>query len=705
VKDSSSVRAIDRDDVRVLEIFNPPVNAMAQPVRAALLGAIRAADRDPTVRALVIVGSGANFIAGADIREFDAAPLAPILADVLRELELCPKPVIAAVHGSALGGGMELALACHYRCAHEQAQFGLPEVKLGLLPGAGGTVRLPRLAGVEVALSLILSGEAVGCSKAAELGVVDQVVHGRGDTASMSAAGVRYAQQLIRAAAGPRRVRDLLIDVAKLPPQYFAEQLSVAEEQARNHGPEAAIVRSIEAAARLPFDEALAIARREFEQRRVSDSSRALRHLFFAERGGKVLGEPRDVRRVGVVGSGTMGSGIAVCLALAGYHVTLIDSNVTALAAGIQRLKDTIGGSAHKGRISTAQSDEAIARVSSSADFSALSDAQMVIEAVFENMSVKREVFAALDAICPDGAVLASNTSTLDVDALASATRRTRDVLGMHFFSPANILRLVEVVRGRQTSTATLATTLSVIKRMGKLGIVVGNCFGFVGNRMLYAYGRENQSMLLEGATPMQIDAAYKRFGMAMGPNAVGDLAGLDVGYRARRERKDLAPDPRYYRVADLLVEAGRLGQKTGHGMFLYKPGSREPQVDPEVEKLISDEAARLAIQRRTFTDDEIVERGMLALVNEGARILDEGIADSAADIDAIWCNGYGYPRWRGGPMFYGEMLGLAHVVERIHAIAAQPGFDYWQVAPLLERLASSRQSLAAAAASVSKPA
>jgi 3-hydroxyacyl-CoA dehydrogenase len=695
VGSEQKVRISDADGVRVLEIDNPPVNAMAHAVRSALFDAIVAAENAAQIRALVIVGHGAHFVAGAEIREFDAPLQAPILADVLKRLEACSKPVVAAVHGSALGGGMELALASHYRCAHEKAQFGLPEVKLGLLPGAGGTVRLPRLAGVEAALQLMQSGEPIGCARARELGIVDEVVPGVADTATMAQGGARFARRLLQSAAGTRRASELPIPAIPVG-DFFAAQLRDAEKQSRGHGSQPAIVRSVEAATQLPFDAALAVARSEFEQRRTSVPARALRHLFFAERGAKIAAPPRDVQHVGVIGSGTMGAGIAVSLSLAGLRVSMIDSNEKALAAGRQRVADAVGAAQKKGRISADQAEQAIARVGTHGEFSALSDAQLVIEAVFESLSVKREVFSALDAVCAAGTVLASNTSTLDVDAIAAATARPQDVLGMHFFSPANIMKLVEVVRGAATSAEALATVMRVVKRMGKLGIVVGNCFGFVGNRMLYAYGRENQSMLLEGAAPAQIDAAYRRFGMAMGPHAVGDLAGLDVGYRVRRERTDLPADPRYYRMADLLVEAGRLGQKTGKGMFLYQAGSRDPQADPQIDAMIVAEATRLGVARRAFSDDEIVERGMLALANEGARILAEGVATSGADIDAIWCNGYGYPRWRGGPMFYADTVGLPVVLEKIRAIAAQPGLEYWRPAPLLEQLAASGGSLAA---------
>ena len=450
------------------------------------------------------------------------------------------------------------------------------------------------------------------------------------------------------------------------------------------------IIECVEAAYCQPFDAALALSRRRFEECRVSLDSRALRHLFFAERppAAPARAAAHAVQKVAVIGAGTMGSGIAISLAVSGHEVVLIDAEVAAVDAGLKRIAATIEGAAHKGRMSATAATAAIARVTGTHQLAAVAPVELVIEAVFESMTVKQEVFRSLDRLCRSDAVLATNTSTLDVDAIASVTARRQSVVGMHFFSPANVMRLVEIVRGAASSPDAIATALAVTRRMGKLGVVVGNCFGFVGNRMLYAYGKENQFMLLEGASPSQIDAALKSFGMAMGPNAVGDLAGLDVGYRVRRERADRPQDPRYYRVADLLVEAGRLGQKTGRGAFRYEAGSREALPDPEVEVLIASESKRLGIARRSITDDEIVTRCIYALINEGAAILHDGIAACAADIDAIWCNGYGFPRRRGGPMFHADAIGLAKVVTGIERFSRELGAQYWTPAPLLVELA-----------------
>ena len=473
-----------------------------------------------------------------------------------------------------------------------------------------------------------------------------------------------------------------------LDPAFVAEQRSLAARKYPGIESVEFIIECVEAAATLPFEAGLALGRRRFEQCRESSGSRALRYLFFAERRKNVKEATRSVESVGVLGAGTMGSGIAVSLSLAGVRVTLVDTNPDALAAGMQRLRSTIEACVAKGRIERSAADAAIARVAGGSRINDLATADFIIEAVFENLAVKEQVFRRLGEVCKSGAILASNTSTLDIDAIATASSRPEDVVGMHFFSPANIMRLVEIVRGRATSTEVIATVLALTKRMGKLGVVVGNCFGFVGNRMLYAYGRENQFLLLEGATPSQIDSAMQRFGMAMGPNAVGDLAGLDVGYRVRRERKDLPDDPRYYRVADLLVESGRLGQKSRAGAFDYAEGARRLDRSIAVEEMIAAEALRLGVERRPISDEEVVRRCVFALINEGANILAAGIVGAAADIDTIWCNGYGFPRYRGGPMCYADTLGPREVLKEIQALARAQGERYWSPSPLLLELA-----------------
>jgi 3-hydroxyacyl-CoA dehydrogenase len=680
-----------RGEVALISINNPPVNALAHPVRAALNEAVISADADSAVRLIVIRGAGKHFVAGADIREFDHEPRAPLLNDVLKRIEACSKPAVAAVHGSALGGGFELALACHYRIASANASFGLPEIRLGLLPGSGGTQRLPRLIGAAPALALMLSGDPIPCGRAVELGIVDRLAED-----SELETVLAYAAELLAQRATPRPLRDR--SVAGGAPDEASIARARADARRKYPGIKSveAIIECVDAAVHLPFDAGLALSRQRFEECRKSTESRAMRHLFFAERDPRIGAEARPVRTVGVLGSGTMGAGIAISLATAGYEVSLIDTNERALASGVERVKSTLAAAVEKGRLDAAAAAAALARVVPGAKIEALEKAELVIEAVFESLQVKREVFATLGRVCRPGTVLASNTSTLDIDAIAEPSNRPAEVVGMHFFSPANIMRLVEIVRGAASTPEVIATAASVTRRMGKLGVVVGNCFGFVGNRMLYGYGRENQFLMLEGATPAEVDAALEAFGMAMGPNAVGDLAGLDVGYRVRRERKDRPSDPRYYRVADLLVEAERLGQKTGRGAYLYPDGPRRRVPDPEVDAMIAKEAARLGIERRTVGAAEIRERCLYALINEGAKLLSEGIAASPGDIDAIWCNGYGFPRYRGGPMFYADTVGAATVLEGIHEFGKQHGREYWTPAPLLEEIAARGESFGA---------
>jgi 3-hydroxyacyl-CoA dehydrogenase len=682
-------------NVALITIDNPPVNALSHAVRAALLHAVVEADDDPAIHAIVLHGAGRNFIAGADIREMDRPAQEPLLNDVLLRVEACRKPVVAALHGAVLGGGLETALASHFRCATDDVQLGLPEVKLGLLPGAGGTQRLPRLIGVQAALDMMTSGDPVARARAQSLGLIDGALGSPG----IAESALDYARGLIVAKAAPRRLRDRSIpQIESADDEFFAAYRKALPRAARRIDATERIVECVEAAVHLPFAQALARSRDLFEVCRRSSQSAALRHLFLAERGSragegaKALG----VSHVAVIGAGTMGSGIAVSCATSGYDVKLIDLDPQALDAGYARAMTAIDAAVTKGKLSSDGGALTRGRIGKSQDLGDAAHADFVIEAVFENLSAKQEVFRKLDAVCKPSAVLATNTSTLDVDQIASVTRRPQSVPGMHFFSPAHIMRLVEVVRGAQTSEVTLATTLAMTRRLGKIGVVVGNCFGFVGNRMLYAYGRENQLMQLEGAAPERIDQVLEEWGMAMGPNAVGDLAGLDVGYRVRKERKDPPLDPRYWRVADMLAEMGRFGQKSGQGFYRYEGGSRERKSDPTVAELIRAEAKRLDVAQRQITDGEIVERCIFALVNEGARILQEGIVACSADIDVIWVNGYGFPRTRGGPMFYADEIGLPKVLDIVRKYQLEQGPQYWTPAPLLQDLASTRDSFGA---------
>jgi 3-hydroxyacyl-CoA dehydrogenase len=679
-----TVAADLRDHVMILTLDNPPINALSWSVRSALFEAITAVEGDADIHAVIIRSAGTHFVAGADIREFEQEPRPPLLNDVLQCVEACSKPVVAAMHGSVLGGGLELALACHYRLAPANASFGMPEIRLGLLPGSGGTQRLPRLIGAAESVKFMLSGDPIGGDRAYALGIIDRLVA----NAELDHA-LAYARELVAQGGPPRRLRDQPVEGGELQSTFVDEQRTIARRKYPGVDSRDFIIECVEASLTLPFEAGVALGRRRFEECRRSDASRALRRLFFAERSGDTKHQARSVMSVGVLGAGTMGSGIAISLAIAGLGVVIVDTSAPALTAGMERLRSTLEAQVKKGRLSRAVGNAALARVRSSDKIESLADMDFVIEAIFENLSVKQEVFRVLGKICSPRAVLASNTSTLDVDAIADASGRPTNVIGMHFFSPANVMRLVEIVRGASTSPEVVSTVIALTKRIGKLGIVVGNCFGFVGNRMLYAYGRENQLLMLEGATPTQVDAVMEQFGMAMGPNAVGDLAGLDVGYRVRRERKDRPDDPRYYRVVDLLVEAGRLGQKSHGGAFSYAAGSRRPIREIAVEKMIEAEAKALGVRRRTIADEEVRQRCLFALINEGAKILEEGIAAAPGDIDAIWCNGYGFPRFRGGPLCYADSIGASTVLSAIRGFAQTHGERYWIPSTLLVEIAA----------------
>jgi len=674
--------------VSVITVDNPPVNALSQAVRDGLMRHVAEADVDDGCEAIVICCSGRTFIAGADIKEFGKPPLKPYLSDVIARIEACEKPVVAAIHGTALGGGFEVALACHYRIALDTAAVGLPEVHLGLLPGASGTQRLPRLIGAQQAMDFMLSGKPLKTGLALELGAIDHVA----DSEDLAAEAIAFAGECIE--KGPRRIRDM--EMPPVDPTVFdAVRNSIATKIRGLISPEL-IIQCVEQATKTSFDEGLAAERRFFLECMASPQSAGLRHAFFAERQvAKVPGISKDVsernlKSVAVIGAGTMGAGIAYNCLTSGLDVTLLDNSEDGLARGVKTIKSLYASGVDRGKLSEADVQQGLERFSSSQSYDAITSADIVIEAVFESMAIKKEVFGALDRVLKPGAILATNTSTLSVDEIAAATNRPQDVIGLHFFSPAHIMRLLEIVRGEQTADDVIVSSLSLVKKLKKIGVVVGNCFGFVGNRMLYSYGRENQLMLLEGAAPDYIDQVLVDWGMAMGPNAVGDLAGLDVGYKVREERTDLPDDPRFYRVADVLAEMGRYGQKTGKGMYRYEQGSRKPIPDPEVTALIQGEAARLDIEQREITEKEIIERCIYGLVVEGARILAEGIAQRSGDIDVVWMNGYGFPRYRGGPMHYADSIGLDRVYETVCNLQDRFGPMYWSPPELLKELGTS---------------
>lgn len=686
----SPVSLLRSDGIAIITVDNPPVNALSHAVREGLMRCIDEAEADAAIDAIVLQCAGRTFIAGADIREFDQPPQSPHLPDVVAHIEACGKPVVAAIHGTALGGGLEVAMGCHYRIARRDAAVGLPEVKLGLLPGASGTQRLPRLAGIEKALAMMLSGDPLPATDALDAGIVDRL-----SSADLANDAIAFAREL--AGTAPRRVRDL--PVTDVAPEVFENVRNAIEKKARGLYSPAKIIRCVELAMHLGFDEACEAERQMFLDCKRSPQSAGLRHVFFAEReASKVSGigadtPARPIGKVAVIGAGTMGAGIAYTCLSAGLAVRLMDNNAEGLKRGTETIRGLYAGGVKRGKISDEAMQQGLARLTAGEDYDALAETDLVIEAAFENLTIKKEIFAKLEAVCRPGAILATNTSTLDVDAIATATMRPGDVIGLHFFSPAHIMRLLEIVRGSRTSPEVVATALQLAKRLGKVGVVVGNCFGFVGNRMLYSYGRENQLLLLEGAAPEAIDQALYDWGMAMGPNAVGDLAGLDVGYRIRQERKDLPDDPRFYRIANLLAEMGRYGQKTGKGMYRYEQGSRSGVPDLKVQALINKESEKLGIERREIGAEEIVDRCILGLVTEGARILQEGIAQRSGDIDVIWINGYGFPRHRGGPMHYADAIGLDKVYARVCEFRDRFGPQYWEPPDLLEQLAKDGQT------------
>ncbi len=680
-------------EIAVVTVNNPPVNALSQAVRQGLLDAIRRAAGDGS-KAVLILCEGRTFIAGADIREFGKPHAEPFLPDLLNEIEACDKIVVAALHGTALGGGFETALSSHYRIALASAKVGLPEVKLGLLPGAGGTQRVPRFAGVEAALELMLSGTPIPAGRAHELGLVDRVVE-----SDLEEEARRFTQELIDSGAQPRRVSEL--EVEAVDNAVFDAARAMVAKRARGQNAPLRIIECVRTAMTMPFDQSIRRERELFEESMRDPQSAALRHAFFAEReAAKVVGLDkgtplRDVKSIGVIGGGTMGGGIAMSFANAGIPVTLIEINDEALERGLAIIERNYAGSVKRGKLSEEKAAECRGRITGATDYAALAGVDLVIEAVFEDPELKKQIFAKLDAVCKPGAILATNTSYQDVDAIAAATSRPEDVLGMHFFSPAHIMKLLEVVRAENTADDVLATVMALSKKIRKVAVVSGVCYGFIGNRMLQGYFREAQLCLVEGGSPESVDKAMFDWGMAMGPISVGDLAGLDVGYKARQALpEDERGDPAAYRVPDVLVEMGRLGQKSGKGFYNYDPETRRPSPDAEVQAVIEKEAAALGIERREIGADEIVDRLIFALANEGFRILEEGIAQRPGDIDIVYLYGYGFPAWRGGPMHYAEAVGLDKVLARIVEFRDRFGEENWTPAPLLEELVGEGKSL-----------
>lgn len=685
--------------IGVLRIDNPPVNALSNAVIQGLDAAVTAFEQDRAADALVIACAGRTFVAGGDITAFDdPAFSAQPYNRTLARIEALERPVVAALHGTALGGGMELALAAHYRVARGGTQLGFPEVKLGLLPGSLGTQRLPRLIGLQHALGMIAGGGSIGATHALEWGLIDAVTEG-----DLVEAGTAFAESLLARGGPVRRTGALAVPASAADDSILRQALEQAQAKARFHPSAPAIVEAVQAA-RLPFAEGEAVEARLFEQLRASPQSRALRHLFFAQRqAARVPGLPGDValrtvHQVGVLGAGTMGRGIAMNFLNAGLPVVLVEQNRQALDAGLAAIRQTYEAGAAKGRLTGAEVEQRMNLVTGSLQDGALASCDLVIEAVFENMDLKKQVCARLGAVCKAGAIIATNTSTLDVDALGQATGRPADVLGMHFFSPAHVMKLLEVVRGARTAPEVLATVMQLARAIGKIAVVSGVCYGFIGNRMAEVYMREAEFLIMEGATPAQVDAAVEDLGMAMGPCRMLDMAGIDVGAKTVIEygkAGGLPPDASYRALVRRLFELGRFGQKTGAGYYRYEGRRNLP--NPEVEEIARELAATHGIVRRADIGwEEIVERLLYPLINEGAKILEEGVAYRPGDIDVVWTSGYGFPDHQGGPIFMADAIGLDRIARRLAHYAQSRGnaFGYWTVSPLLQSLADQGRRL-----------
>ncbi len=672
--------------VAVIAVDNPPVNALSHDVRTALAGAFGRARDDAKIEAIVLTAQGRTFVAGADITEFDKPPMAPGLSDMIALIDAIGKPVVAAVFGTPLGGGLEISLACHFRIAQTGTRLGLPEIKLGLIPGAGGTQRLPRLVGMEKAAAMILSGDPIPAKDALAAGLIEEIFEG-----DPAAAGVAFARKVLAEKRPLTRARDRDDKLAALraDPKAFEEIVAANSKRARGLDAPAAAIEVLRAALNAPFDDALKMEREAFMRLRAGDQSKAQRHVFFAEReAAKIPGlpkdvKPREIKRAAVIGAGTMGGGIAMCFANAGIPVSIIETSAEALKRGLDTIGKNYKASAARGGMSEADIGKRMALFNGVTDMNAAKDADIVVEAAFEDMGVKREIFGTLDKVAPAQAVLATNTSYLDVNEIARSTGRPASVLGLHFFSPANVMRLLEIVRGADTAPDVLATALSVARAIKKVPVVVGVSHGFVGNRMLRIRSIEAERLLLEGALPQDVDGALTDFGFPMGPFAMSDLAGLDVSWRMRKAQGARAE------IADQLCQAGRFGQKTGKGFYIYESGSRTPRPDPEVESLIVATSKRLGVTRQPIDRKVIVERLIFPMINEGARILEEGIALRPGDIDVIWIYGYGFPLWRGGPMFYADTVGLSYIRDHLREFARLTGDRRHEPAPLLDRLAS----------------
>jgi len=682
--------------IAVISVDSPPVNTISAAVRQGLFAAIADVRARPGLAAVVLACQGSTFFSGADISEFSGPPKEEEFRDLFRQLEQLAVPVVAGMHGVAMGGGLEIALACHYRVAVPSARFGLPEVTLGIIPGAGGTQRMPRLIGVEKTLELILAGQPVDVDAAMDLGFIDAKIQG-----DVLEGAVAYTRALVAKGAGARRTSERGVDPATVTPQILERLTALARKQYPNREAWQTAIKAVSATARLSFEEGLLYEEKLANISKSTVEARALIHVFFAERNtrkvpGLSAGAKGAIASGAVIGAGTMGGGIAICFANAGLPVTVLDSSQEALDRGIAVIGKTYDSMVKRGRLSAQDKERRLALIRGTLDYADLTGADVVIEAVFESLDLKRRIFKALDEVAKPGAVLATNTSTLDITEIASATRRPEDVIGLHFFSPANVMPLLEIVRADATAPAIIASALDLARTLRKTPVLARVCYGFIGNRMMEGYAREAQRMVLEGATPAQVDGALEAWGLAMGILAVFDMAGIDVGVNVHRANADrYPPDPTYYQADSALHAAGRLGQKSSKGYYKYLPGDRTRHEDPEAIDILKDTARRLDVSQRSHSAEEIVERCLYPLINEGIRILEEGIALRAADVDVVWCAGYGFPRYRGGPMFYADTIGLKTVHDGMLKYRELFGPMHWQPSPLLARLASEGRSLA----------
>ena len=675
----ANINIHSKNNIAILTISNPPVNAINQMVRQGIVDQIAKANADANIKAIIIHCEGRTFMAGADIKEFGKPPVEPHLPDVVAAVEKSGKPVIAAIHGQALGGGLEIALGAHYRIAAQGTKFGLPEVTLGLIPGASGTQRLPRLIGVEAAVNIIVVGRPIGADKALKLGLIDELSH-----SDLLQEAIKYAEKIIGLDFSNRRLSE-----QKLTPiadDYFMKKRDELSKRNRGYEAPQACLNAIEAAVNMSFDQGMKFERETFLKCRDSKQSAALKHLFFAERTSLKIDDisvdtsTRDIKKIAVIGAGTMGGGIAICFADAGFEVTLLEINPDALKIGLERIDKNYADGVKKGRIDDETQNQRLSLIKGTTDYDDLSDVDLVVEAAFEKMEVKQDIYSTLNKVCKKDCILATNTSYLDVNEIANISANPQNILGMHFFSPANIMKLLEIVRADKTSDIVLKTVMNLSKKIGKIGVVSGVCHGFIGNRIYQAYQREVGLLLLEGASPLQIDNSLKQFGFSMGPCAVADLSGLDIAYFMRKSLNESQYEAKAFMVHNQLVEMDRKGQKTCAGFYDYSETTRGGEPSALVESIIVKTADQLNIKRHDVNDGEIIQRCIFAIINEAGHVIDDGIAQRQEDIDVVLCNGYGFPRWRGGPMQYAQTIGWNEVIGKISEYSQNYGTRWWAI-------------------------